>query len=79
MFKAETIMEMFKEFLEQEYRDAIRSLKHTEDLEITKREIVDKAMARCCGTAFFMQNFAEFEEVDKVYNEYWHKFWDLLA
>ena len=78
-YSKSTIMEMFKEFLEKEYEETLRTLEHRKDLEMTKREVVNQGMARCCGVAFFMQNFVDFEEVDKVYQEYWSKFWDLMT
>lgn len=77
-YKASTIMEMFKEFLEKEYKDLVSVMRvHPEDTTTARNATIDQAMARCCGVAFFMQNFADFEDVNKLYHEYWNKFWEL--
>ena len=75
-YSGEETVERFKEYLEWECKilDRVLELGPSHQDRIAE---INQTMARCCGVAFFMQNFAEFEIIDEIYHEYWNRLMNL--
>lgn len=71
-----------RHYYQHEYRDTERAVarERAEEASFTAlNDTVRCALSRCLGVAFFVQECGiEFEVIDKLYREFYEKFYKLL-
>lgn len=74
------VLKMFENFCDNEIKSTKRAFDACNRYKWDKKTLINNAIQRCLGVAFFIQDFDKisFNEVDEIYEKARIQFYDLL-